>query len=343
MKNNHRICVFGGTGIVGMAACKTLIELGYLLRIGVRNVAKAEKEFSYAGKNVQLFKIDMDNENHIKEFCSAAELVVGAAGPSTRYSEKMLYGAVAAGIPYVDPGGMHLRGRDFPKGVFTTAVIGAGLFPGLAGWLLNCMIGVGNEKKQIEIVIGGKYNFSRAAASDYVEEAQDCTAGIPMACVRNGKIVPAERRIPLDIPGELLKLSFLPYVTEEIQEIVKGKTAVNIDAYTAAPTKQFSIMKNLNHETGNLINHLVEQKVDEQKAIICIRERTHDKKVTFFLEGDNPGILTGKILAISANAVMHLPRKTGIFPMARYLAKYPLLDELGKIEKLNIKRNKNYE
>ena len=38
------------------------------------------------------------------------------------------------------------------------------------------------------------------------------------------------------------ELSILPYVTEEIQEIIQGKYMLNIDSYTAAPVSLFSIV-----------------------------------------------------------------------------------------------------
>lgn len=63
-----------------------------------------------------------------------------------------------------------------------------------------------------------------------------------MACVRNGKILPAQKRSPLNLPTRISKLSILPYVTEEIQEIIQGKYMLNIDSYTAAPVSLFSIV-----------------------------------------------------------------------------------------------------
>lgn len=39
MINNRRtICILGGTGTVGVTACKVLSKLGYSLRVSVRNI-----------------------------------------------------------------------------------------------------------------------------------------------------------------------------------------------------------------------------------------------------------------------------------------------------------------
>lgn len=79
--------------------------------------------------------------------------------------------------------------------------------------------------------------FQKLPAIDYVEEIKSYKAGIPMACVRNGKILPAQKRSPLNLPTRISKLSILPYVTEEIQEIIQGKYMLNIDSYTAGTCK----------------------------------------------------------------------------------------------------------
>lgn len=43
MINNRRtICILGGTGTVGVTACKVLSKLGYSLRVSVRNIERDE-------------------------------------------------------------------------------------------------------------------------------------------------------------------------------------------------------------------------------------------------------------------------------------------------------------
>ena len=109
MRDKKIICILGGTGTVGMSAYKVLRKWDYHFRIGVRDKAKLKKECLYIADNVQLFEIDLDSPNNYKNFYSGADLIIGAVGPSTRYSEKMLQVAMEIGVPYIDPGGMHLR------------------------------------------------------------------------------------------------------------------------------------------------------------------------------------------------------------------------------------------
>ena len=236
MINNRRtICILGGTGTVGVTACKVLSKLGYSLRVSVRNIETIKDTGMYMAPNIQLFELDIDKESNIGKFFKGSDLVIGAIGPSADYSEKMLLEAMAENIPYVDPGGIHLIRKMRNSSMKGTAIVGSGIFPGLSGWMLSSVLKEAFNDDLIEMIIGGVYNFSKAAAIDYVEEIKSYKAGIPMACVRNGKILPAQKRSPLNLPTRISKLSILPYVTEEIQEIIQGKYMLNIDSYTAAP------------------------------------------------------------------------------------------------------------
>lgn len=159
------------------AAYKALEKSNYYFRIGVRNRDKAEKMNLYKRDNVQLFEIDLDKSSSVNEFCDGANIIIGAIGPSTKYSEKMLKIALEMKIPYIDPGGMYLKNKYSNREIDITAIVGAGLFPGVSGWLLYSELKRRGGKQLIEIVIGGKYNFSRGAAIDYVEEIKENAAG----------------------------------------------------------------------------------------------------------------------------------------------------------------------
>ena len=236
-------------------------------------------------------------------------------------------------IPYVDPGGIHLIRKMRNSSMKGTAIVGSGIFPGLSGWMLSSVLKEAFNDDLIEMIIGGVYNFSKAAAIDYVEEIKSYKAGIPMACVRNGKILPAQKRSPLNLPTRISKLSILPYVTEEIQEIIQGKYMLNIDSYTAAPVSLFSIVNKAHCQKKDLVNALMGQKNSNQKAFIWVRQNKGNDSRCIYFEGKNPSVLTGEILAITANAIFEMPRKDGIYTMASYLEKYQVLDELKKIDK----------
>ena len=66
---------------------------------------------------------------------------------------------------------------------------------------------------------------------------------------------------------------------------------------------------------------------------IWVRQNKGNDSRCIYFEGKNPSVLTGEILAITANAIFEMPRKDGIYTMASYLEKYQVLDELKKIDK----------
>lgn len=336
------ICILGGTGNVGYAAYKALEKSNYYFRIGVRNRDKAEKMNLYKRDNVQLFEIDLDKSSSVNEFCDGANIIIGAIGPSTKYSEKMLKIALEMKIPYIDPGGMYLKNKYSNREIDITAIVGAGLFPGVSGWLLYSELKRRGGKQLIEIVIGGKYNFSRGAAIDYVEEIKENAAGVPMACIRNGNIVPASSMVPSNIISDVCGLAFLPYVTEEIQEIIYTNEALNIDAYTAVPKEMFTTLNKLYGKNEEIIKYLVKGNNSNQRGIIQFKRISENETKTIFIRGSNPGDLTGKILAISANAILYGKKKRGIFTMANYLSDYPLIDKLKGIKGFEYREEVQY-
>lgn len=113
----------------------------------------------------------------------------------------------------------------------------------------------------------------------------------------------------------------------------KEGNMLNIDSYTAAPVSLFSIVNKAHCQKKDLVNALMGQKNSNQKAFIWVRQNKGNDSRCIYFEGKNPSVLTGEILAITANAIFEMPRKDGIYTMASYLEKYQVLDELKKIDK----------
>lgn len=77
MINNRRtICILGGTGTVGVTACKVLSKLGYSLRVSVRNIETIKDTGMYMAPNIQLFELDIDKESNIGKFFKGSDLVM---------------------------------------------------------------------------------------------------------------------------------------------------------------------------------------------------------------------------------------------------------------------------
>lgn len=132
------------------------------------------------------------------------------------------------------------------------------------------------------------------------------------------------------------------YVTEEIQEIIYTNEALNIDAYTAVPKEMFTTLNKLYGKNEEIIKYLVKGNNSNQRGIIQFKRISENETKTIFIRGSNPGDLTGKILAISANAILYGKKKRGIFTMANYLSDYPLIDKLKGIKGFEYREEVQY-
>lgn len=144
---------------------------------------------------------------------------------------------------------------------------------------------------------------------------------------------------PAMIPSEFVNVERFPLSTngkidrKGLAESIQKKYMLNIDSYTAAPVSLFSIVNKAHCQKKDLVNALMGQKNSNQKAFIWVRQNKGNDSRCIYFEGKNPSVLTGEILAITANAIFEMPRKDGIYTMASYLEKYQVLDELKKIDK----------
>ncbi len=113
---------------------------------------------------------------------------------------------------------------------------------------------------------------------------------------------------------------------------------LNIDSYTVASDGMFNAMRKLRGKENEIIAYLTQKKYDKQRAIIWIKKSFPSGNKTVLFEGNDPGKLTGKILAISADEILHRENKKGIYLMANYLSDFSLLDNLKEIEDFRYER-----
>lgn len=130
---------------------------------------------------------------------------------------------------------------------------------------------------------------------------------------------------PAMIPSEFVNVERFPLSTN-------GK--IDRKGLAESIQKNIKVIVNKAHcQKKDLVNALMGQKNSNQKAFIWVRQNKGNDSRCIYFEGKNPSVLTGEILAITANAIFEMPRKDGIYTMASYLEKYQVLDELKKIDK----------
>lgn len=343
------ICVLGASGAVGKAASLELIKRGYIVRLLCRKepeeVMKSYKESGLSDEDagrIEIFsgelKKSCDNEAWIDDFFEGADALIGGVGPSVYYSHIMLEMAEKRRIPYLDPGGMHLiREYEESEPFDSLSVVGAGVFPGLSGWmtlysrrLFVNKYGAVTDNGRAETCVGGIYTFSKAAAIDFAEEAKDSKAGIPMACIRKGEISPIQRITSEYKPAVLDGFSFIPYLSEEFIYLGKNKEIKNLDSFTVVDNALRQIMLMGQPDS----KQLTELKYSEEKCIITTAFYDAGKSVELCFEAADPGTVTGTVLALSADILVKnediCKERKGIYPLCDVMENRPIIDEIEK-------------
>lgn len=328
-------CVFGASGHIGRNLIDELLKMNFNVRLGCRDKKFYEEYCSKYDEKCIFYNFDIMDKKKREEFCCGGDIIIGAAGPSVEYSELMLESAILANVPYVDPGGMHLLRKIDSSQINIPVVIGAGLFPGLSGWLLLFLANSEEKIMSIQMAIGGQYLFSRSSAIDFISEMHDKNSGIPLACINSGKVIAAKSIRPNNVPKKIDEYQFLPYITDEVKELSIKKGIFNIESYTIIEKNLFKVlnMKNIDEHTILQFQSKWSKKPSESLIWFRFIQNNINREKTF--EAGDPNILTSKILALTSNAVVENELKCGIFTMAEYLENYPLLDKLNEMEIFN--------
>jgi hypothetical protein len=169
------VAVVGGYGAVGRATVRLLQDWQVgRLRIGGRSVEAARQLISEElGGDGDAAAVDVWDPASLARFCAGCRVVVNCAGPSYRVLDRVALAALAAGADYVDPGGdapvqrrlaslnLASRGR--------TAVLCAGLMPGLTGLLPRWLAGQGfTRATQLTAYVGLVDRLTPIGAAEYL-------------------------------------------------------------------------------------------------------------------------------------------------------------------------------
>jgi len=189
---NHvqSVLLFGGTGAVGASCLDVLTRRGDVsLVIAGRDEARLREVASAVQADVEIARLDAADTSAVAAAVTHCDVVINCAGPSQWLSAEVAGAAIAAGVPYVDPGGDHaLLDRLATAGTGVPVVLQAGLQPGLSGLLLRVL--ALHRSDQIDGVTawcGGLQHLTPASVLEYVASLHD-THSYPGAALRDGVI-----------------------------------------------------------------------------------------------------------------------------------------------------------
>lgn len=183
-----KVLLFGSTGAVGAACVDVLARRGDTsLIIAGRDEARLRERASTVAADIETARLDITDAAAVADAMKRCDVVVNCAGPSQRHSAQVAGAAVAAGVPYVDPGGdsalLHrLAGSGVP------VVLQAGVQPGLSGLLLRAV--ALHRTDQIDAITawcGGLQPLTPASVLEYAASLHDPHSH-PGAALRDGVI-----------------------------------------------------------------------------------------------------------------------------------------------------------
>lgn len=237
MAGEPTVGLLGGSGAVGRGVLRALAGT-VRLRVGGRGRKRAERALAEeADGHGEIHVVDPQDGDALARFCDGCDVVVNCAGPSCRLLDAVALAALAAGAHYVDPGGddpLHRRivHHDW-RG--RSAVVSAGMLPGLSGLLPLDLVGEFDSIDRVTGYAGGIERFSPAGAEDFLASLSN-GFGWGGMCVRAGDLRPsaAPHPDPVRLPLSRTPAEARPYVSSEFLRLCR-RLAVDGDWYNVFP------------------------------------------------------------------------------------------------------------
>jgi Saccharopine dehydrogenase NADP binding domain len=240
MHDQNLIGIIGSSGAVGRAAVHHIRAWWTgRLRVGGRRLDLARRviadELNGASEAVV---VDVYDPASLSSFCAGCRIVVNCAGPSSQILDRVAWAALAAGADYVDTCGNEdvyerLADHDFAASN-RTALLSAGLLPGLSGLLPRCLAQQGFRRTtRLEAYVGGLDRFTPAAARDYLF-GLGRESGEPLASWRNCKRVPhaLSPKIQVELPYFPRRVDAYPFLSRETERLALALGLGEVDWYS---------------------------------------------------------------------------------------------------------------
>ncbi|MFD7912490.1 saccharopine dehydrogenase NADP-binding domain-containing protein [Streptomyces sp. NPDC059752] len=230
------VAVVGAYGAVGAAAVRAIADRrpDAVVRLGGRDRAQAEALLAKSGLRGEAVEVDLHDGRSLAAFCRGAGVVLNCAGPSYQVLDRVAWAATAAGADYVDPGGDEplLEALTRP-GTFTgTAVITAGMQPGLTGLLPRHLCSTMSRPQRLTAYVGTMDRLTPAGAADYLL-SMGGAYGEARGAIRGGIRVERELepRTGVELPYANNRVDVYPYLSFESARLPEVTGLTEIDWY----------------------------------------------------------------------------------------------------------------
>ncbi|RNE93661.1 hypothetical protein EBL85_06015 [Marichromatium sp. AB32] len=216
-----RVGLLGASGELGGVAARVLLDGGLdTLRLGARDRRRAETLAAELrrrapGARIETRAVDLTEPASALAFAADCGVLVNCAGPARDTSRHAALAAIAAGVDLVDASAEPGIAALFERAPARTALLGAGLQPGLTGLLPRWLAGRGFARvTRLRSYLRVFDRFTATAATDFLH-ATDAGC-LPLAAWRSGPRGGAlARRSAVELPFFDAPATLLPYLDQE--------------------------------------------------------------------------------------------------------------------------------
>ncbi|PJE15179.1 MAG: hypothetical protein CK429_10610 [Mycobacterium sp.] len=186
-----KVLLFGATGAVGRSCLDVLTQAGEAsVVLAGRDEARLREVATATRGDISIARLDLTDLSVVP----GCDVVINCAGPSHRLSASVAGTAIAAGLPYIDPGGdQALLDRLTAAKPAVPVVLQAGVQPGLSGLLLcELAADLAGDCDDVTAWCGGLQRLTPASVLEYLASLQDGCSH-PGAELRGGRIHRVDR------------------------------------------------------------------------------------------------------------------------------------------------------
>lgn len=343
---NKIIGIVGGSGAVGKTAVSQLINDGYECIVSYRS---REIESPDIKSKCECIKLDIYDDEAVRNFCKRCGLILNCAGPSYIIGSKVAEIALNEKCKYVDAFGVTIFNDDNIRKLCSNEVciLGAGSVPGLSGIAVMKMISLFDKCNSIDFYSYAMENTTKTSAIDVLLSSLS-GYGYSDKYYKNGKILSINLSIPegIEVFGTDRVIPAKSFLYNEMIHIAKKFRIDQISSYNLIPDE--NLHKKMTEEIASYIIMPDEDKIYEcadrieklintymfgrkPEYLISVKasgiENGNEKQTEMCIKMKNSFKVTGIISALTAEKAME------IFSSGMYWA-YEIMDAANLIDKL---------
>lgn len=336
------VALLGASGAVGSAAARVLAGEA-VVRLGGRRPEPLER-LAAELPGTLAHPLDLDDDRALTAFCAEADVVLHCAAPAFAIGDRVARAARYSS--YVDVSGdAELQQRLSDGPVPKTAVLGAGVVPGLSALLPRHVLARSPGADRVTVHTGGVEPCSPGVARDMLLSLDSggvdgAGYGEPLAAWRNRVVSRALRaEEDTEVPGFSGRVASQPFLSAESARLAQAAGLATLDWFNVHPGPRVrDTMRRLRGTDPDRAAADLQQAADLD---LLGRERYHllvvtatdaaGRGLTATLRSRDSYTLTGTVAAVATRAVLHGAVPAGVGYAGEVLDPTAVLDAVATL------------